>query len=395
MQSDEYLLKKYEIKYKDGIKADREDLSETIRQQPNRKILGLFPFYVWAYNVPNPAKFEKRNEKRLIKLEKKNAKRLEKGKEPHELKPFGSWWRETVGESPVIYDSAATRRSESQMQTYLVKHGWFNAEVASKTRIDTAKQRVVVTYIVTGKTPYTINSLEFEIPDSNLYQYTMESRAKRNTLRTGKQFNIEELDEERKFLNEHFRNLGYYNFNKELIYFDVDSNLNKHAVDLTLGIYPRKVPYSGDPDSLLVVPYKTYTLNEVTIIDRPLTRSTQMLDADTFYVKDYKIIDQNQLKVNHKTLTQNVMFRKGEYYKLDKATRTYRRLSSLPIVRGTSIQFTPVDDSPENTKLNCLVAITPAEKQNFAFEWKGTNRGGFLGISGSLGYQNKNMFNNI
>lgn len=392
LQSDEYLLKKYEIKYKDDIKANKEDLSEMIRQQPNRKILGLFPFYVWAYNVPNPDKFEKRNEKRLVKLEKKNAKRAKKGKEPRELKPFGSWWRETVGEPPVVYDSASTRRSENQMQTYLVKHGWFNAEVASKARIDTAKRRVVVTYTVIGKTPYTINSLDFEIPDSNLHHLTMESRAKRNTLRTNKQFNIEELDEERKILNEYFRNMGYYNFNKELIYFDVDSNLNKHAVELTLGIYPRKVPYAGDPDSLLVVPYRTYTLNEVTIIDRPLMRSTHILDSDTFYVKDYKIIDQNQLKVNHKTLAQNVMFRTGEFYKLDKATRTYRRLSSLPIVRGTSIQFTPVDESIENTELNCLVAITPAEKQNFAFEWKGTNRGGFLGISGTVSYQNKNIF---
>src|SRR5690554_3169562 len=166
LQSDEYLLKKYEIKYKDDIKADKENLSETIRQQPNRKILGLFPFYVWAYNVPSPAKFEKRNEKRLEKLEKKNAKRLKKGKDPRELKPFGSWWRETVGEPPVVYDSASTRRSENQLHTYLVKHGWFNAEVESKTRIDTAKQRATVTYLVTGNTPYTINSLEYEIPDS-------------------------------------------------------------------------------------------------------------------------------------------------------------------------------------------------------------------------------------
>ena len=392
LQSDEYLLQKNEIKFKDGIKADKDDLSETLRQRPNRKIFGIFPFYVWAYNVPNPNKFEKRNEKRLKKLEKKNAKRAEKGKDPLELKPFGSWWRETVGEAPVVYDSSSTRRSEKQLETYLVKHGWFNAIVESETKIRRSGQRVEVTYKITGNTPYRINSLTYEIPDSNLIAHTKTSRATRNNLKPGDQFNIEILETERKTLNEYFRNLGYYNFNKELIYFDVDSSLNKHAVDLTLGILPRKIPYSGDPDSLLVVPYRTFKLKEITIIDRPASRSTPITKVDTLILKDYVIIDQDQLKVHPKTLSQNVLFKQGEFYKLDQVTRTYRRLSSLPIVRSTSIQFIPVSDDINNTLLNCLITLTPSKKQNVSLEWQGTNRGGFLGISGKVRYQNKNIF---
>ncbi len=392
LQSDEYLLQKNEIKFKDDIKADKDDLTETLRQRPNRKILGIFPFYVWAYNVPNPDKFEKRNEKRLKKLEKKNAKRAEKGKDPLNLQPFGSWWRETVGEAPVVYDSSATRRSEKQLETYLIKHGWFNAKVESEVDIRPSRQRVEVTYKITGNEPYVINSLAYEIPDTNLLVYTKTSRATRNNLKPGDQFNIEVLDEERQTLNEYFRNLGYYNFNKELIYFDVDSSLNKHTVDLTLGIIPRKIPYSGDPDSLLIVPYRTYKLNEITIIDRPASRSNPIAQVDTILLNDYVIIDQNQLKVHPKTLSQNVLFKQGEFYKLDQVTRTYRRLSSLPIVRATSIQFTPVSDDVNNRLLNCVIALTPSEKQNVALEWQGTNRGGFLGISGKVRYQNKNIF---
>lgn len=392
LQSDEYLLQKNEIKFKDDIKANKDDLSETLRQQPNRRIFGIFPFYVWAYNVPNPAKFEKRNEKRRKKLEKKNAKRAKKGKEPLELKPFGSWWRETVGEAPVVYDSAATRRSEKQLETYLVKHGWFDAVVESETKINQSRQRVEVIYKITGNTPYTINSLMYEIPDSNLLAHTKTSRATRNNLKPGDQFDIDVLETERKTLNEYFRNLGYYNFNKELIYFDVDSSLNKHAVDLTLGILPRKVPYAGDPDSMLVVPYRTYKINDITIIDRPALRSEPILQRDTVVVNDYVIIDQNQLKVHPKTLSQNVLFKPGQFYKLDQVTRTYRRLSSLPIVRATSIQFTPVSDDANNTLLNCHISLTPSKKQNVSLEWQGTNRGGFLGLSGKVRYQNKNIF---
>lgn len=392
LQSDEYLLQKNEIKFKDDIKVSKDDLSETLRQRTNRKILGVFPFYVWAHNVPNPAKFEKRNEKRLKKLEKKNAKRAEKGKDPLELKPFGSWWRETVGEAPVVYDSSATRRSEKQLETYLIKHGWFDAEVESEVDINQSRQRVVVTYKVTGNTPYNIKSLTYEIPDTSLLKHTETARATRNTINVGDQFDIEELEAERKTLNEYFRNRGYYNFNKELIYFDVDSSLNKHAVDLTLGILPRKIPYAGDPDSLLVVPYQTFQINDITIIDRPASRSTSITEVDTILLNDYIIIDQDQLKVNPKTLSQNVLFKKGEYYKLDEVTRTYRRLSALPIVRATSIQFTPVSDDINNRLLNAVISVTPSKKQNVSLEWQGTNRGGFLGVSGKVRYQNKNIF---
>lgn len=386
------LLVKNEIKLKDQIKVDKDALFETIKQHPNRKILGIFPFYVWAYNVPNPEKFDARNEKRRAKLAKKNEKRREKGKKPLEFKPFGSWWRETVGEAPVVYDSSKTKRSRKQLETYLIKHGWFDAEVETKTRPGSKNQTVIVTYIITGHTPYVINSLAYNIPDTNLLRYTIESRATRNTLRHGSQFNIDKMDAERELLNSYFRNLGYYNFYKELIYFDADSSLNTHAVDLTLGIIPRKVSSADNPDSTYTLPYKKYKINAVKIIDRPYLRKTPILDRDTTVVEGYFIIDQHQLNVKPKVLAQNVLFKPGNFYQLDEVTRTYRRLSSLPIVRATSIDFTPVSEAIDNRLLNAEIGLTPSKKQNISFTAKGTNRGGFFGLSGSVGYQNKNIF---
>ena len=127
----EYLLNKNKFKFEEEPKIDKEDLKQVVKQEPNRKILGT-RFYLWAYNVPNPDKFEKRDAKRLKKLQKKNEKRLEKGKEPKEFNPFGSWWRETVGEPPIVFDSSLVNKSAEQIQIFLVKHGYFNAEVSSE-----------------------------------------------------------------------------------------------------------------------------------------------------------------------------------------------------------------------------------------------------------------------
>jgi outer membrane protein assembly factor BamA len=392
LEQGEYLLKKNRIELEDNIDVDKDALDETIRPQTNRRVFGLFPIYVWAYNVPDPDKIERKNEKRLEKLEKKNAKRRKKGKEPKEFKPYGSWWRETVGEAPVLYDSTAVNRSEKQLQTYLIKHGWFNATVSSQSKLNEDKNTAVVTYIINGGEPYAIESFQLDIPDNRLKSLTADSRKGRKTLQPGSQFNIDQLDKEREKLTTYFRNRGYYNFNKELIYFDVDSNLNSHGVELTLGIVPRKIPYSGDPDSLLIVDYRRFKIADITITDQPALINKSAPVIDTTQIRGYKILNRDQLKVKPRILAQNLLFKSGEYYDLEEVTRTYKRLGALPIVRAVSIQFTPVNEGADNTELNCTVTLSPTPKQNISFGARGTNRGGFLGISGKVGYQNKNIF---
>jgi hypothetical protein len=387
----EYLLKENKIKFDEKPKVDRDELEETLRQEPNRKILGI-RFYLWAYNVPNPEKFDRRNEKRRRKLKKKNERRLAKDKKPKNLKPFGSWWRETVGEPPVIYDSSLVNKSVQQLETFLVKHGYFNARVESQVEANEQKRMKTVTYLVNTEKPYRIDSIGFAIPDDRLRMLTELSRNVRKHVRLGDRFDIDKLDKEREELTAFFRNRGYFDFHKELIYFDVDSALAQHAVNLTLGIIPRKVPYEGNPDSLVTVPYKRYRLRNIYIIDRPYLRSIQVEQADTSLMRGYRIIDQKQLGVKPKILAQNVLFHPEEYYEIDKVTRTYQRLSSLPIVRSTSIQFEPASDDIDNRLLDVYVGLTPSPKQSVSFEWNGTNQGGFLGISGILGYQNRNIF---
>jgi len=159
-----------------------------------------------------------------------------------------------------------------------------------------------------------------------------------------------------------------------------------------LGVIPRKVPYENNPDSLLVEPYKRYKLNKISIIDRPFLRGKEFFESDTSMLRNYIIIDQNQLKVKPKTIGQNILFDQNEYYELDRVSTTYRRLSALPIVRAASIEFSPVSQDIENRLLDVNISLAPAPKQNFSLEWNGTNQGGFLGISGALGYRNRNIF---
>ncbi len=393
LADDEYLLRKNKYQYVENPSGvDEEEMKTTVRLRPNRKLLGLFRFYLWAWNVPNPDKFEERNDKRRKKLAIKNEKRLAKGKEPKELKPFGSWWRETVGEAPVVYDSTLVGRSIAQLEAYLVKHGYFDAVVDTTIAFDDSRQMATVTYLIDAGNPYIIDSLTFEIPDARLKSYLAESRSIKTSVEEGNRFDLDKLDEERERLTTYFRNLGYYDFNKSLIYFDVDSTLPGYNLHVVQGIYPRKVPYEGDPDSMVVKPYKRYFIRDIHIVDQSLSGRADELAGDTVYLPGYTIVDRDQLGVKHKILAQNVLFRANDLYRLDRVTSTYRRLSTLPIVAATRIDFLPSTDRLDNDSLDATIRLIPSKKQGLTAEWSGTNQGGYLGVSGAVGYRNKNAF---
>jgi hypothetical protein len=388
---DEVLLRRNKIEIEGDAKPDRESLSETLRQQPNRRVLNVFPLYLWAYNVPNPAKAEARNTKRLNKADIRNEKRIANGKATIAAKPWGSWWQETVGEPPVILDTALTQKSNEQLSIWLIKHGWFQNKVES--RVEPAgRKKAKVIYTIHPGPAYSIEEIEYKIPDEYLLNLTKASRENGAIVKTGEQFNIEKLDEERTELNSYFRNRGFYDFNKELIYFDVDTALGRHAVHLTLGIIPRKIPYSGDPDSLLIVPYRRFTVDRIVIEDRPAERNTIITASDTTLLKDYIFVDNHFVNIKSRVLAQNVLFNTGSIYNIDRVTKTYRRMSALPAIRSTAVQFEPASDSQDNTSLLCKISLTPAPKQNVSLEGRGTNRGGFLGIAGSISFTNRNIF---
>ena len=389
LSSDEYLLTDNNIIITDGAKISKENVSNILKQQPIRKVLGVLPIYLWAYNVPDPAKFAEKNTKRRARNAEKNEKRLEKGKPAKPYRPYGSWWRETVGEPPAILDSSRISRSVDQVRLYLLKHGWFDATVYAT--VNYKKQKAEVNYFIKGNTPYFIDTIKMNISDGRLLTLTYHARREQTNVKSGDQFNIDRLDKERDYLTGYFRNRGYYTFSPELIYFQVDSTLPGNIVNLTLGIVPNKTPWPGNPDSLIVVPYQRYAVDNILVSSRDPNGSS--VAGDTILYNHYLFNTGSDFKVKPRILSQHILFKPNQYYTQDRVTQTYKRLSALPAVRAVNIGFTPLELNTDSAKsLSCTILLTPAPKHNITLETNGTNRGGFLGISGNIGYTNRNIF---
>ncbi len=358
---DEYLLNKNIIHINQAKQKDA--LKPIIKQQPNRKILGT-RFYLHIYNS-----FDSGDTTR-----------------------FKSWMKKTLGEPPVILDSALTSRTSEQFLLYLHNRGFFNATVSDSVH-HKGRKKVNVHYIVDTGQPYTIRNISYKVEHPVLNKIIDEHK-NRTFLIPGMNYDVDSLQKERERLTQRFKNTGYYYFNREFIYFEADSSLKSSQIDLFFGIDTSTD--SITPSSAPVQNFKPYHIRNIyynSYFDprNPLPNP----NADTVAYGGINFVvwpDAN--KLNYNTLARNVMLSKGDLYQTKMAELTYNRLSSLNIYRFINIRFDAVPPDMEEDSiryLDCQILLTPQMRQAYSIEAEGTHSGGNLGIAGNIAFRNKNL----
>ena len=110
---------------------DVDEIENLVAQDPNKSILGIWKFKLWAYQLAN------RGKERRIK----------------------QWMHDKFGEPPVFYDAGLTTRSIRQMTGYMNKTGHFDANVWEE-KIE-KKRKIKLKYHVEPGIPYRINAYHF------------------------------------------------------------------------------------------------------------------------------------------------------------------------------------------------------------------------------------------
>ncbi|MFO7977978.1 MAG: hypothetical protein R6U64_04905, partial [Bacteroidales bacterium] len=167
----QYLLNRSTIEVKDAeIKKDQ--LTNFVRQKPNRRILGIYRFHLNVYQFA-----DRRPQNR-----------------------FNRWLKNTIGEPPVVYQPVLTESSRNQMEMYMHSKGYFNARVDATEQY--RKKKAEVTYSVQGNTPYTIRNIDYQIEDPHLASFIFADTT--NALVQGNQrYDTEIFQQERERITRH------------------------------------------------------------------------------------------------------------------------------------------------------------------------------------------------
>jgi outer membrane protein assembly factor BamA len=374
LQNGENLVKRNVIKL-DNKTVNTDDVSSYIKQKPNRKMFGFYPFHLYVYNYAMKGNIITR---------------------------FDSFLLRAIAEPPIILDTLLTNKSVKQIKLYLNSKGYFNSSVTKEIKYKKRKKAVIY-YNAKISQPYYIRSLKYSIPDLTIKSIINKDSAN-SLIIPGKSYDTDVLQSERERITTVLKNYGYFYFSKEFITYDIDSSLGCHKLDVKLYVRDPVVKSPENSDSLVTMSHKRYTINEINIYP-----DYSFIELDTARYLKYKYLASQRrrkatptpynffykdfLRIKPKTITQSIFFKKGDGYHLKDVDETYNRMIDLKMFRFVNIQFSEaVDTALKSNLLNCDIQLTRTPVQSFSTEFEATNSAGNLGIAGNLVYMNKNIF---
>lgn len=441
-----YLLKKNKVLVEGG-KVDLDDVTEIIRQKPNFKTFGM-KLRLLSFNMIDSSHVAEKRYRRNIQLRQTNADRIarqtrinkrrmekarDKGKSLYTeriltlkdtVNPklfFREWLKYKIGEKPVVFDSLLYNKSIEQLNAYLRKKGYYYGSVKGETSFK-KNRKVNVTYSIYTGPLYTIDSVY--VIGSN--QTVIDNYLKFNKKNPDHQlqnapFDSDMLDDYRSLVAKYMRDNALYGFSSSHINFVADTNNMDMTVTLGIRFSDRMVRSEFDRDSLVPVKHKTTLVKNVffhisdttyfkgnfkkTMEDMGLTLLDQQFlrTIDTFQYAQIKkpnseeldtkriatFMYNGRLGIDPGLIEAQNYLEKENFYKEYYLERTYARLLQLGLFQVIKPEIIEI---PGTNYVEVHYYLVPSQKQTFGFEPRATTSNGYLGVSSSINYVNKNLF---
>jgi len=340
-------------------------LKPYVKQVPNKRIFGA-RFHLALYNLSN--------------INKTNW--------------FHKWLR-NIGEEPVIYDKVSADKSGAQIASYLKSKGYFDTRVDETTQI--IKKEAKVYYNITPGKPYRIRDIKYEISDTALTGLiTMDTI--NCLMEKGTVYDVDLLQKERQRLERFIRNIGYYTFSAEDIFFKIDSTLGTHEVDIFYNV--SRKPSLDEQGKLIYTPHKLYRVKDVFIF--PQFDPKVALREGESYISGFDTVNYEGLNfisppgrpyIKPSIIKQSMYVMPGSLFNVTNTELSQSHLVALKNHRLVSVGYVESQSTRAGEgALDCVVQLTPTVRQAYTIELEGTNSSGNLGGAVNFIYQNKNLF---
>jgi outer membrane protein assembly factor BamA len=382
-----------------------DELLYLTKLKPNRKTL-MFRLNM-RLNTFVPRKFLERSEIRIKKrCDRINKKRFDKEtrknkkhKDPKKCNGLWPWLAYTVGEPPVLLDTVQVNKSARQMEIYLRKNGYFNAEVKGETILNTEKsffwkagKKSNVIYHVTLKDLYTIKDVTWVTEDVNL-QKQLPKLQEKTLVKSGERFRVENLDAERSRITLFLSNEGFYEFIPDYIAYQLDTVTSPKEVNIKLTFLNQKALDGYGNFTGKTLPHRKFYIGEISFNTSFDPLNPNETPTDTAEYKGLDIYSVGLSCLKPVLLERRVEVKEGKLYQQKHLDETYKRFTQLGVFKTVNIQLSPRNDSKTGQALlDVKVNLAPNKKQVLGFDPRVTNRAGNMGIYGNFVYKHRNVF---
>ncbi|MDD5148983.1 MAG: BamA/TamA family outer membrane protein [Flavobacterium sp.] len=371
-----------------------EDVINQLYQKPNSNILG-YRLRLNLFNLANPnpdstfqAKFTNHSGKyeRMSKLlSAKQVDRLGKSFWYHGIHDF----LKKTGEAPIIIDSTKSDRSIVRLKYFYFNDGFFNVKANYKLDSLSAKKAKIKYSITTGK-PYILDTIKATI-STQVLDSMFQSIKSGSFLKSGKQYKIEDFDNEKNRITNHFKNNGVYNFQPTDVTFVIDTLNTENKVNVNLNI--NDYSYQAN-DSTKTEPFKIFKISDVNIYTdySPTNTNSKITDSTTY--NNFHLYSQNRLKYRPRAITDAIFITKGGLFADNKTVLTSRYLNNLKIFNYPTILYTADKRDSTAQSLIAKIYLTPRKKYSFGTSLDVTHSNiQDFGIAYSISETIRNVFN--
>lgn len=383
-----YLLRKNKVQIEGIHKAARRervtpaDLMQYAQQRPNNRLLGI-GLYLGMYSITDTAKHN----------------------------GWHRFWRDKVGEAPVVYNPELSERSAQMMTVYLASRGYLNGTVEDSVSFHKRKRKATVHYLVREGKPYTVSGIRYRVDDRFLEPIILEDTAK-SLIKPGMVFDRDQLDAERERISARLQNMGFWGFNKGYITYVADSSRLENSVALTLRVRRRVASVTPDGEQILEN-HPIYRISRIAVnSDYDPTKSPEELARmpwDTVAYNGIDITYLDKLRLRENVLVGAIRLSPNELYDRSSVQRTYSNIRNLQYSANILFNELPYDTlrpvevtrvvgrdggsvSTTERNLSCLIQCTPNVRQNFNVDAEISTTADYYSMALTLGYQNKNIF---
>ncbi len=328
------------------------ELEEVIYPEPNQMLFGIARPKLWLYNVT---------------------------KEPKKEKGLRHWLKYKMGAKPVLMESTNPDRIEKLMINRLYNNGHFRAKVSYEIKRKEAKKTAKVLYTVELDQAYQIDSIFYPQAQTEL-ELRINQLGEDKLIKSGDYYNLEQLKAERDRISDLLRNDGFYYFEPNFLFFQVDSNLGNRKVNVYLNIKKNiKKDYLSIKELGEIYLYPNFDLRN----------SESNAASDTIHLNgtNYLMLDSS---IRPDIVSQTIALKSGTNYSKKAHDNTINRLTGLGVFQFVNIKYSL--DSSSN-KLIPHIELTPNIKKSIRLEILGTTKSnGFTGPGFRASLQDRNMF---
>jgi outer membrane protein assembly factor BamA len=357
LPTNEYLYYHEKIKVEQN-KIDPLEIKKYSKISTNKQIFG-FRFHLAVYNLARPGH-----------------------------NGFFSKNYRKIGEPPVKFDSSLVLQNVRNFSKYLSDIGYTEAKVSDSIYIN-KKRCGFVTYTVSLGTPTIINTINYNFEDTSIVKYvyadTISSLIHKNDL-----LNKQLMQAERLRIELAMKDNGYYKFSKEYVYYLVSPTRDPHRMNLTINF---KQSLTGIPDPITHIrQHRQYKIDKVYLIPLPQSRDSAISKPDTLVYEGQYLLYYGEMPIRPVTLASVNRIYPGALYNTRSIDRTYTNLTSLGLFRYINISYNETSPIENYNRLNCYIEMAMRKRQSYSLEGMLTNSNWKLGISGSINYNNYNLF---